>query len=428
MGMGLRALNQVAGLDVLDRLRLRGPAERALHGAARNGFRAAGAAARTFSAASKLGRPARQGKVSSSGQFDLTPTDEQQLLQETVREFALERLRPAALGADNDCAAPSELLEQAAELGLVLLGVPEEVGGVMEERSAVTAVLAAEALAQGDMGLAVAALAPAAVATALGLWGDADQQARYLPPFTGEEPPAAALALLEPQPLFDPFALRTVAQRGTNGDGGYRISGEKALVARAADAELFVVGAMDGGEPGLFIVEPSAGGVETRPEPAMGVRAAGTARVRFDNAPAQRLGDGAAYGEAVQRARLAWCALAIGTGRAVLDYVIPYVNERSAFGEPIAHRQAVAFAVSNIAIELEGVRLATYRAAARADAGKPFARETAVARTLCTSKGMFIGSEGLQLLGGHGYVKEHPVERWYRDLRACGVMEGALAV
>jgi alkylation response protein AidB-like acyl-CoA dehydrogenase len=130
----------------------------------------------------------------------------------------------------------------------------------------------------------------------------------------------------------------------------------------------------------------------------------------------------------VQRARIAWCALAVGAAQAVLDYVIPYANERVAFGEPISNRQAVAFAVADVGIELEGMRLLTYRAANRADIGKSFDRESALARRLCVEKGVRIGSEGVQLLGGHGYVKEHPVERWYRDLRAVGVFEGALLV
>jgi alkylation response protein AidB-like acyl-CoA dehydrogenase len=112
----------------------------------------------------------------------------------------------------------------------------------------------------------------------------------------------------------------------------------------------------------------------------------------------------------------------------VLDYVIPYVNERIAFGEPVSHRQAVAFAVSDIAVELEGLRLVALRAAARADAEVDFAREAALARSLATDKGMQIGSEGVQLLGGAGYIAEHPVERWYRDLRATGLMEGVLVV
>jgi alkylation response protein AidB-like acyl-CoA dehydrogenase len=165
----------------------------------------------------------------------------------------------------------------------------------------------------------------------------------------------------------------------------------------------------------------------------MGVRPAATGDVRLDDVhvPAGNLlagGDPAAFADCVRRARLAWCALAIGTGRAVLDHVIPYVNERRAFGEPISHRQAVAFAVADVATELEGMRLLTLRAAARADAGEDFAREVALARALCAAKGRQIGSDGIQLLGGHGFVKEHPVERWYRDLSAIGVMEGALLV
>jgi hypothetical protein len=125
---------------------------------------------------------------------------------------------------------------------------------------------------------------------------------------------------------------------------------------------------------------------------------------------------------------LAWCAVSLGAGQAVLDYVIPYVNDRVAFGEPISNRQAVAFAVANIAIELDGMRLATYRAASRVDQGLSYGREIALARSLCGRHGMSIGSDGVQLLGGHGYTKEHPVERWYRDLRAAGLMEGALVL
>ncbi len=204
---------------------------------------------------------------------------------------------------------------------------------------------------------------------------------------------------------------------------------------RAADGELFVVAAeLEGAARRCSSSNPRPGGISVEPEPAMGIRAAATGTLIFEDV---RLPAGALLGErrsrgvsasACQLARLGWCALAVGTGQAVLDYVIPYVNERSAFGEPIANRQAVAFTVANIAIELDGMRLATYRAASRVDQGMSFAREVALARRLCAERGMAIGSDGVQLLGGHGYVKEHPVERWYRDLRAAGVMEGALLV
>jgi alkylation response protein AidB-like acyl-CoA dehydrogenase len=201
----------------------------------------------------------------------------------------------------------------------------------------------------------------------------------------------------------------------------------KSLVPRAAEAELFVVAAMLDGAPALFIVEST--GVLIEAEPAMGLRAAAMGRLVLDNVTVPRsalLGDKTSYVDCVRLSRLGWCALAVGTAQAVLDYVIPYVNERVAFGEPVSHRQGVAFKVADIGIELDGMRLVTYRAASRAEQGKTYAREVALARKLCADKGMIIGSDGVQLLGGHGFVKEHPVERWYRDLRAVGLMEGAV--
>src|SRR5438309_10620577 len=121
------------------------------------------------------------------------------MLRYAVRDCGLDRFRKVAEQADAGCATPPELLAQANELGLTMVGVPEELGGAVEQRSAVTSVLMGEALAQGDMGLAVACLAPAAVSTALSLWGDEEQQATYLPAFVSDDVPAAALALQEPR-------------------------------------------------------------------------------------------------------------------------------------------------------------------------------------------------------------------------------------
>jgi hypothetical protein len=431
MGFGLRALNRLAGSDLLDRIRMRKQVERALFQSTKRGFRSATAANRSFKAAAKLGRPARQPHKKPSGLFDVTPDDEQQMLQEAVGAYAAQKVRPAALDADAACATPASLLTQATELGVSILGVPEELGGVMPEQSAVTSVLVGEALAHGDMGIAYAILAPGAVATAIGLWGNADQEATYLPAFTGDDVPPAALAMLEPRPLFDPLQLDTRARRDSD---DWVLDGVKSLVARAADCELFLVAAdAEDIGPALFVVESSTGGLSVESEPAMGLRAAATGRLLLEDVRlpvGALLGDGdlASYLECVERARIAWCGLAVGTAQAVLDHVIPYVNERTAFGEPISNRQAVAFAVSDIGIESDGMRLATYRAASRADQGLEFAREAAIARKLCADHGMRIGSDGVQLLGGHGFIKEHPVERWYRDLRSAGVMEGALLV
>lgn len=440
IGRAMSLLNRVAGIRMIERLGLKGPWERTVTRATKTGFQTLGVANRAFSATRTLSAPKRPEPAERRGVFNLTMTDEQRMIRDTVVEFAAEQLRPVAADADAKCDAPQGVLDLASELGITAIGVPEEFGGLGGERSVVTNVLVAEALAHGDLGLALACLAPAAVSNALVLWGDETQQATYLPAFTGENVPAAALAVQEPGALFDPFSLRTKAYRSSN---GFVLSGVKSLVPRAASAELFVVAAdVDGRGPTLFVVESGSAGITVEAEPAMGLRAAGTARVVLDkvnvpesallgsgeSGPRQGGGMSTAYRECVRLARLGWCALAVGTGQAVLDYVIPYVNERVAFGEPVSHRQGVAFRVADIGIELEGMRLMTLRAASRAEQGLPYAREVALARKLCSDKGMIIGSDGVQLLGGHGYVKEHPVERWYRDLRAIGLMEGAVLV
>jgi alkylation response protein AidB-like acyl-CoA dehydrogenase len=431
IGYAVAALNRLAQSDVLDRIGLRKQAEQVVFTTTRSGFKALGATNRAFARrGSKGASGVRVPAADPRGVFDLTPTEDEQMLVDVVGEFAAEVVRPAAADANEACAAPTDVLKSSLEIGLPTLGVPEELGGISEHRSAVAGTLVAEALAKGDLGLAVAVLAPGAVATAISLWGTEAQQQTYLPAFTGDDVPAAALALSEPAVLFDVLAPATTARR--DGDG-YVLDGVKSLVPRGADAELFVVGASLDGKPALFLLESGTTGVKVESDPSMGVRAAALTKLHLSGVrvPADALlgeADGSTYTECVRLSRLAWCALAVGTGQAVLDYVTPYVNERHAFGEPISHRQAVAFMVANIAIELQAMRLVTYKAAARAAQGKDFSREVALARNLCASKGMQIGLDGVQLLGGHGYVKEHPVERWYRDLRAIGLAEGAVLV
>ncbi|MFG2445727.1 acyl-CoA dehydrogenase family protein [Nocardia fluminea] len=436
MGAAMRALTTITGSELAGKYNLRKPIERVTYEGTKTGFRTLGAATRTFAKVAGGGEPKRlvDNESKTKDYFDLTPSDEQQMIVETVRDFAGEILRPAAYDADNAAKAPRDLLERAAELGITLINVPEELEGAASERGAVTNSLVAEALAHGDMGLALPILAPSGVTVALSQWGTDAQQQTYLPAFTGESVPQASVVINEPRALFDPFALQTKAVRSPS---GYKLNGVKSLVPAAADAELFIVAAELDGRPALFIVESDTAGLSVEADPSMGLRAAGLGRLILDNVAVGAdavLGDSdakiraAEYGDAVQLARLGWASLAIGTGQAVLDYVIPYVNEREAFGEPISHRQAVAFMVANMAIELDGLRLVTLRGASRAEQGLSFAREAALARKLATDKGMQIGLDGVQLLGGHGFTKEHPVERWYRDLRSVGVAEGIVLV
>jgi alkylation response protein AidB-like acyl-CoA dehydrogenase len=430
--IGLALITPIVGQEFLDRYNLRDPLNRSLKYGVKQVFSAVGASTRQFKRIQGLGKAPTRLKASGADYFDLTPDEDQKMILETVEEFAEEILRPAARDADDAASYPPDLIAKAAELGITAINIPEDFDGIAAQRSAVTNALVAEALAYGDMGLALPILAPGGVASALTHWGSGDQQATYLTEFAGENVPQACVAIAEPHALFDPTALKTTAVRTPS---GYRLSGVKSLVPAAADAELFIVGAQLSGKPALFIVESSSQGVSVKADPSMGIRGAALGRVELDNVSvplSARLGeDGATdadYSEAIALARLGWAALAVGTSHAVLDHVVPYIKERQAFGEPIAHRQAVAFMTANIAIELDGLRLITWRGASRAEQGLPFAREAALAKRLGTDKGMQIGLDGVQLLGGHGFTKEHPVERWYRDLRAIGVAEGVVVI
>ncbi len=422
--------------DFLDRYGLRQPLNRGLNYGVKTVFSVAGASTRQFKKVQGLGKaPARLSAPARSkggDYFDLTPDDDQQMIIDTVEEFAAELLRPAAHDADEALDYPRELLGKAAELGITAINIPEDFDGIAAHRSAVTNVLVAEALGYGDMSLALPILAPGGVASALTHWGSADQQATYLPEFAGEKVPQACVAIVEPQPLFDPTNLKTTAVRTPS---GYRLDGVKSLVVAAADAELFIVAAQLNGKPALFIVESSTPGLTVKADPSMGLRAAALGQLELNQVSvplSARLGEEAAtdsdYSQAIALSRLGWAALAVGTSHAVLDHVMPYIKEREAFGEPIANRQSVAFMCANIAIELDGLRLLTWRGASRCEQGLPFIREAALAKRIATDKGMQIGLDGVQLLGGHGYTKEHPVERWYRDLRALGVAEGVLVI
>lgn len=430
--IAIALITPLVGQEFLDKYRLRDPLNRALGYGTKTIFSTAATTSRQFKRVQNVRTGPTRLKSSGKDYFDLTPDDEQKMIVETLDEFAEEVLRPAAHDADEAATYPRDLIAKAAELGITAINIPEDFDGIAAHRSSVTNVLVAEALAYGDMGLALPLLAPGGVASALTHWGSADQQATYLPEFAGENVPQACVAIAEPQPLFDPTRLKTTAVRTPS---GYRLDGVKSLVPAAADAELFIVGAQLDGKPALFIVESSAKGLTVKADPSMGLRAAALGHVELSGVSVPlgaRLGEDDAsdqdYSEAIALSRLGWAALTVGTSHAVLDYVVPYVKEREAFGEPIAHRQAVAFMCANIAIELDGLRLITWRGAARAEQGLPFIREAALAKRLGADKGMQIGLDGVQLLGGHGYTKEHPVERWYRDLRAIGVAEGVVVI
>lgn len=427
-GFGLAILNRIASSDWPDKLNVRKPMEKFLYQGSKTGFRVMTTAARQFSTPKTSNNEAvRLKSTAERGVFDLTLSDEQQMVRDSLQAFAKEQIRPAAHDADAAGAIPSELKALAQELGLLYYAVPEALGGMANEQNLTTQMLALEDLGYGDFSIGAALFSSVSFANALTRWGNSEQQNRYLPAFASENPPEAAIAVTEPTPLFDPSQLSTTARS----DGaGYVLNGEKALVLAADQAELFLVAAETGHGVALFIVEGGTAGLSLRPLQGMGLKAATTHNLKLENVfvpAANRLPNtGFDYQAFLDLGSLAWCALATGTAQAALEYVITYCNDRIAFGEPISHRQAVAFMVADIGIELEAMRLMTWRACALAEQGKPFHREAYLARVLCAEKAMKIGTDSVQLLGGHGFTKEHPVERWYRDLRVLAVMHSGL--
>ncbi|NPU94460.1 MAG: oxidoreductase [Gammaproteobacteria bacterium] len=364
--------------------------------------------------------------------FDLTLTEEQRITRESMRRFAGAEVRAIARAADEAGAAPAGFYDQTAALGLSLLAIPEALGGAGAGRAPISNVLAAEDLGYGDMSLAIGALTPLGFINTVLDQGTEDQQERFLTPLADETFVAATIALMEPRATFEPTDLHTTARKE---NGRYVLNGEKSMVALGDTARFILVIANVEGEnvPAAFVVAQGSEGVSFEKEEYMGLRPLSLQRVRLQNvvvAEQDRLGGDKPFNlqRLVDLSNIGLCAAAVGCGQAVLDYVIPYVNDRIAFGEPISNRQSVAFMVANMAIELDAMRLMVYRAASRAEQGLEFHQQAYLCRVLCAERSMEIGTNGVQLLGGHGFTREHPVEMWYRNLRAVGILLGVAAV
>ncbi len=428
-GLGLGLASRFAGSRWAEKYGLRKPAERIAYLSTRAGFKFVGEMMQKRAQKLDSTRGERLPERKPQALFDLSLSEEQQMIRDSVRSYAEEIVRGLAHDADENLQLPDSYLQDAMALGLNLFSVPESLGGAAQSYSPTTSAIIAEELAWGDFTLAYAALAPVGVANALVRWGTQQQQQRWLPLWLAEQPVTAAIALQEPHPLFAPDKLTCSAKSNKQ---GYVLNGVKTLVPFAGNADLYLVAALLNGKPQLFIVPGDSHGLNFTRSPAMGLRAAASGTLTLDkvqvNVDALLGGEDSDfdYRAFVDLGQLHWCALAIGTCQAALDYLIPYCNEREAFGEPISHRQSVAFMIANIAIELESMRLLTWRAAALAEQGQPFHREAYLAHVLCADKAMEIGTNAVQLLGGHGFTKEHPAERWYRDLRILGCVNSGL--
>ncbi len=364
------------------------------------------------------------------------PTEEQEVVREAMREFADQAMRPIARECDEDSTIPDEFLQQTWELGFTSTQIPEKFGGGGEDRSPVTNALLLEELAYGDAALAIAATAPSLFVNAVLDHGTDAQKERLLPAFAGDRFQAASLALVEPGPVFDPARLRTQAE--PKGEG-FVLSGEKTLVPLGDRAGQFLVLARHAARDGLagvdaFVIARDAAGVTvSENEKNLGLRALPTSRITLDRVEVSaddRLGGEAGIDarRLVNASRTAIAAVLVGVSRAVMEYAIPYAKDREAFDEPIAKKQAIAFMLSDMRIETDCMRWLTWKAASQLERGTDATRASQLARSYAAREGMKISDNGLQVLGGHGFIREHPVEMWYRNARTLGVLEGTVTL
>ncbi|ENW07710.1 hypothetical protein F933_00906 [Acinetobacter beijerinckii CIP 110307] len=420
-GFGLSLITKIAGSEVLDQLKLRKFVEKSLYQGSKTGFKVLTTTQKAFKP-----QPIDKQRLpnqTNKNLFDLSLTEEQQMTADAMSQFAQEVLYALAHDADHNAQFPEELWQHLVDLGLNYYALPEALGGVAAEQNIVSNILIAESLAKGDFSLTAGLLSTFSVINAITRWGSTQVQSMYLPVFAEDTDVTATFAFQEATPAFNPFQLKTKA---TENNGQFQITGEKTLVILGDTADVFLVSAEFNGQPDIFVVQSNES-ISIKNNPAMGLKAAETATLQFNQTPALRLGDADFnYSAFVDLGNLMWCAMAVGTCEAIKAYCIKYANERTAFGEPISHRQSVAFMIADMAIEIDAMRMLVLNAASLAEAGKPFHREAYLARLLCAEKSMKIGTDGVQILGGHGFTKEHPVERWYRDLRATAILHSGL--
>lgn len=344
--------------------------------------------------------------------FDLQLTDEQQALKETLHDFSEGVLRPQARACESAGRTSPEVLRQIHEIGVA--GPVAEAYGGGGTFDAVTYVIAAEELAWGDPGIAYQALGSGIAAIVIDKAGSDEQRSAYLPRFAQAEPPRSFVAVGEKVAAGDLESLDTTI----DGDKAY---GEKYGVLDYDDATVgVVVGRGDGGI-GAVIVE--AGGYEVvRPEDKLGLQAAPTAIVRFDSA-GDALAPSDELTQAILWAKLLPGSVALGCARASFEYAADYAKEREAFGKPIGAFQAISFKIADMAIEVDAARIALWRAAWKIDRGEATLADVAEATGQALATAVKCGDDGVQVLGGHGYIRDHPVEKWFRDAVTLSVFD-----
>ncbi|MEW6113552.1 MAG: acyl-CoA dehydrogenase family protein [Thermodesulfobacteriota bacterium] len=363
---------------------------------------------------------------------DFTLDEDQRQIQDMARKFAANELRPIARQCDEEAVAPPELLDKVWELGFCANAIPEQYGGYELGRSALMSAIMVEELAWGDVGLTVAALSPLLMMIPILEFGTDEQKKEWLPKFCGERFFPATAAIMEPKIAFDPLELKTTVE--TQGDNVV-INGKKCMVPMADQAEHILVYASsksgDASQPvRAIIVDRNTPGLTVGPkEKNLGLNALPLFPITLEQCvvPASRCvgcDQGLDYMRLLNLSRANLSAMAVGVARASHEYALAYAKERFAFGEPIACRQSIAFMLAESAMEIDGMRLLAWRAAWRLDRNEDATKDAGIAKMYCSEQAMKVVDYGVQILGGHGYIREHPVEMWLRNGRGFSITEG----
>jgi alkylation response protein AidB-like acyl-CoA dehydrogenase len=339
-------------------------------------------------------------------------------------------MRKVFRDAEEDGRIPPEVVQAGWELGILPTGLPEAYGG-FGEYTALTGVLASEALAWGDLAIALNVMVPNLVAIPVMLAGTEAQKEAYLPQFCDETMPAMTAALTEPVVRFDPYQLKTTAVR--QGDE-YVLNGTKTAVPLAETAELILVYATEDGQTQAFLVPANTAGLTVDGKARlMGIKALPTFVVTLADCriPAHnKLGgdDGIDFGLILNHGRVALGAAAVGVARAGYEYALDYAKQRVQFDEPIAHRQSIAFMLADMATDIDEARLLVWETAWQMDQGNDVTRDATLMKQRVDDIVVQVADRALQVLGGYGYIREYPVELWLRNARGFASFDGLAIV
>jgi len=361
-----------------------------------------------------------------------TLDEDQRQIQDMMRKFGQNELRKIARECDEEDKLSMELVNKVWELGFCQNLVPEKYGGFEMGRSSVTAAIMVEELAWGDVSLTMGALSPLLMLLPLLEFGTEEQKEEWLPKFCTDRFFPGTAAFMEPRVTFDPVSPHTTVSM--NGDV-LILNGTKCMTPLADSAEHILVYAATAKGAGpsaveAIIVDRNTPGLTIGArEKNLGLKPLPLFPVTFNNCevPRERRvgGDrGIDYMRVINLCRANLCAMAVGVARASHEYALDYAKERQAFGEPIASRQTIAFMLAESAIEIDAMRLMAWRAAWRLDKNMDATREATLAKIYCAEQTMKVVDYGVQILGGHGYIREHPVEMWFRNGRAFAALEG----